>query len=159
MSDVPVSPSAGAAALTGRAPTVDWQGATWPASELTLRNAVKLSNAGLAGMLYTKTFTVVELSKSTKAGIGYLPAGVTCVGFVVMSDDLDTGTAALVQSIFIGDTEVATGLTTGQAGTGGIFPCLPTRVDVATPIYFKTTTAAATRAAGSVSVTALYYSS
>jgi len=160
MSDFPFTPSAGAAALTGKAPTVYAGGVTvLEAAASAYRLAHKLSNVGLASHTMTRAFSAYEIAYNIKVAVGVVPDHVTVIGFLVKSTDMDTGTPALVQSIYLGDTEVITGVTTGQGGTSAFYACTPTALTAETQCSLKTTTAAATAVAGTVYVTAIYYSS
>ena len=160
MSDVPRAPTVGALAITTVAPTV-WAGGITvveaPASAYHLGH--KLSNRGLASHTMYTALTVQNIILNIKTAVGVVPGNVTVIGFLVKSSDMDTGSPALVQSIYLGDTAVATGVTTGQGGTSAFVPCTPTALTAETTCYLKTTTAAATPAAGTVYVTAVYYSS
>lgn len=160
MTDIPRAPTAGAVAITGYAPGV-WAGGVTSveATSSMYRKQNKLSNTGLASHTMYKSLSVQELIYNIKVAVGVVPSNVTVVGFLVKSSDMDTGSAALVQSLYLGSTEVATGITTGQGGTSAFVPCTPTEVEAETTVYIKTTTSAATPAAGTVYVTAVYYSS
>lgn len=155
----------GAATLAGKVASVRATGITLPVPSATQNSGFKVANKSLTAYNYSKTYAAdggggyPPFALNVKEGIGYIPGGVTVVAFSVRSDDLDSGTPALVQSIYIGDTELVTGITTGQAGTNGFFPCVPTNVTAPTAVYLKTTTVPATAAAGTVNVTAYYYSS
>ncbi len=123
-----------------------------------MRNsAYKLPNKGVVAYPLTHTFTVPEMQKNVLVAFGYAPAEVTVFGFQVASADLDSGGTALVQAIYLGDTALVTGITTGTAGTSAFFPCVPTAITVPTVVYMKTTTAATTAAAGAVTIHAFYY--
>jgi len=160
MSDVPRAPSAGALALTTYAPTVYAGGVTvFEATSSMYHLGHKLSNRGLASHTMYQSLTAYQLIRNIKCAVGVIPGHVTVVGFAIKSSDMDTGTPALVQSIYIGATEVATGITTGQGGTTAFVPCTPTATTAETTVYINTTTAAATPAAGTIYVTAIYYSS
>ena len=159
MADYPRAPSAGALSLTGYAPTVYAGGVTvYEASTSMYHLGRKLSNVGLTSHTMYQSLSAYQIGYNIKVAVGVVPGNVTVVGFLVKSSDMDTGTPALVQSLYLGDTEVATGLTTGQGGTSGFIPCTPTALTAETTCYIKTTTAAATPAAGTVYVTAVYYS-
>jgi len=180
MSDTPLAPGLGAATLTGLAPTVarDYtitgvvgtlsasgllarlypEGQTTAASETTRRCAPRAPMAGaMTALPLTVTLSLYDLVGNSQAGLGFVPGGVTLVGFLVESADLDDGGTAVVQSILLDTTTLVSGLTTGRAGTTGIYPCVPTAVTTPTALYLKTTTAPTTAAIGAVTVTALYY--
>jgi hypothetical protein len=103
---------------------------------------------------WTVAYATGELEANDVKNVGYLPPNVTCVGFFWKSDDLDTNASpALAQKITIGSTDVATGLTYGQAGTGGVVVIEPVTVTSETLVKVTNTTAAATAAAGDVFIT------
>jgi hypothetical protein len=159
MADVPISPPAGALTLAGTVTVPLAQGVTFPPATSSINSGFKVPNKGLTTHTMTHTYTVPQLQKNVLTALGYIPAGVTVVGFSIRSDDLDSGGSALVQSLVLGSDTVASGITVGSDGTNGFFPCLPTSVSVPTVLYQKVTTAATTAAAGAVNVTAYYYSS
>jgi len=160
MTDVPRAPTVGAAAITGYAPGVYAGGVTvFEATASMYHQGHKLGNVGLASHTMYQSITALQLILNIKTAVGVVPGNVTVVGFAIKSSDMDTGSAALVQSLYIGDTEVATGITTGQGGTSAFVPCTPTATVAETTVYINTTTAAATPAAGTVYITAIYYSS
>ena len=160
MTDIPRAPTVGAVAITGYAPGVYAGGVTvFEADSTMYHKQNKLSNTGLASHTMYKAITALQLIYNIKVAVGVVPSGVTVVGFLVKSSDMDTGSAALVQSLYLGSTEVSTGITTGQGGTSAFVPCTPTACTAETTVYIKTTTSAATPAAGTVYVTAIYHSS
>jgi len=160
MANFPYAPTVGAAAITGYAPGVYAGGVTvFEAASSMYHQQHKLSNRGLASHTMYQSITALQLNLNIRVAVGVVPANVTVVGFAIKSSDMDTGTPALVQSIYIGSTVVATGITTGQGGTSAFVPCTPTATTAETTVYINTTTAAATPAAGTVYVTAFYYSS
>lgn len=159
MSDVPRPMLAGSLALTGKVPVVLAQGVTFPLAAGTINAGFKLSNKGMAAYPLSHTFTVPELQLNVITAFGYLPYGVRVVGFSVTSADLDSGGSALVQSIYVGDTQVATGVVTGAAGTSAFYACAPPQdLSAPTTLYMKVTTAATTVAAGAVTIYSYYYS-
>ena len=180
MTDTALAPALGTASLTGLAPSVarDYtiegvvgtltaagfvprlypEGQTTAAAETTRRCAPRVPLSGAMNALpLTVTLSLYDLVKDCQAGLGFIPGGVTLVGFMVESADLDDGGTAIVQSIVLDATTLVTGITTGRAGTKGIYPCVPTAVTTPTVLYLKTTTAPTTAAVGAVTVTALYY--
>jgi len=157
MADFPEAMLAGSLSLAGKVPTILAQGVTFPLASTVANNAFRVPMRALTAFPMSHTFTVEELQKNVKTAFGWIPAGVTVIGFSVNSADLDSGGTALVQSIYIGTTELVTSVTTGVAGTTGVFACIPTEVDDPTICYMKTTTAATTAAAGAVTITPLYY--
>ena len=67
----------------------------------------------LNGAVWTTELATTQLELNDVIQMGYLPAGVTLIGFVAFTDDLDSGTA-LVWKITVGVTDVKTGVTIGQ---------------------------------------------
>ena len=114
MANFPYYPEAGALGIDGKVPTVLAGGHTVFAPENnTWGRAFQISNVGLVGYTFARTLTVNNLILNIRTALGYLPPDVTVVGFMVVSADLDSGTPALVQSLYVGSTVVATGITTG----------------------------------------------
>jgi len=150
----------GSVALSGKVPTILAQGVTFPISNLVSPNqGNKTADKALNVGYVSHDFTVEELQLNVTTALGYVPAGVTVIAFVVRSADLDSGTPAIIQSLILGSTTMVTGIDTGKAGTVKLYVCTPTALTEATLIHLKVTTAAATAVAGTVSVSALYYSS
>ncbi len=88
--------------------------------------------------------------------MGYLPANALVHGIALFTDDLDSGSEALVWSVLLGTTAYFAGVTvaTSKAGTFQVGePILTTAV---TAVNLKATTAAATGAAGTVSISVFY---
>jgi hypothetical protein len=159
MADFPRAPTKGSAAIAGQIPAVYAGGHTVNApTDSMWRAGIKLPTTGTVGFTMSRALSVTDIIKNIRTAVGVVPANVTVIGFIVKSADLDGGTPALVQSIYLGESVAVTGVTVGQGATAGIFPCVPTRVTADTPIYLNTTTAAATPQAGTVYVTALYHS-
>jgi hypothetical protein len=64
---------------------------------------------------WTHELATTSIDENNDAvNMGYLPAGVTLIGFSYYCDDVDSGTA-LVAKITVGSTDVKTGITIGQA--------------------------------------------
>lgn len=143
--------------LTGRKPTV------FPAG------------AEVVAVRYPIALVAADLDENDIGAVGILPAGCVPVGVLVDSDDLDTNAApaiALSVGVLNGDgddlsTAAAdggaawgTGLTVAQAGgqvqvlSKALARVAATGVD--RTVALKVTTAAATKAAGTVGVTLLY---
>lgn len=100
-------------------------------------------------------FTTAYLSTNNELNdvmqIGYLPANVTVYGFVYLPTDMDTNVSpAVVHKITLGSTDLVSGLTGAQTGTGSYQPCVPTTITADTLLKVTTTTAAATGAAGTL---------
>lgn len=87
--------------------------------------------------------------------VGYVPAGATFVGAIVKTDDLDSGSEALVWDIVVGTT-VFDSFTTAVALAGLFATGDFITVTAETPIYLKASTAAATGAAGTINFMPVY---
>lgn len=160
MADFPEPMLAGSIAVAGNAPLLLTQGATYPIDGSVSANlGNKTSDKAMCCHTITKALSVVELQKNVTTALGYVPGGVTVIGFKVDSDDLDTGTPAIIQSLILGSTTLVTGIDTGKAGTIKFYACIPTETTEPTLVHMKVTTVAATIAAGDVRITVLYYSS
>jgi hypothetical protein len=115
------------------------------------------TTAPVIGQTWSLAYAAAELELNDVKQFGYVPAGMTVVGFIYAPTDLDTnGSPAVVQKITIGSTDVATGLTGGQTGTASFVAIRPVSVTADTLVTVTTTTAAATAAAGTVNLTVLY---
>lgn len=118
-----------------------------------------------AGQLVAQTFTVAvrttDLETNDITGVGKVPNGATVLGFYFFTDDLDSGSEALVWSVLIGTTVVQAGITNAVAKAGTHFACStgPLAVTADTVINIKSTTAAATGVAGNVKITPIYITS
>jgi hypothetical protein len=126
----------------------------------TRRFGRKASHVGLCGNPFTASVATTSIDEQDDIiELGYVPAGVTVVGFIVKATDLDTGgSPALVQKLTLGSTDLVTGITVGQSGISGFYGCVPTATTAATKLQIHTTTAAATPASGTVYVTPIYFS-
>jgi hypothetical protein len=126
----------------------------------TKRKARKVSGAGALGtMTYNLTIADTDLEQDDILEAGYVPGGVTVLGFVVTVTDMDTGVSpAMIFEVQLGTTALVAGLTTAQGGGSDLYPCVPTETTVPTVVRFKTTTAPATAAAGTATITAVYCS-
>lgn len=159
MADVPFSPSVGSLTATGLAPLNLAQGITFNPDTSVINSGFKIANRALTAYQLSHTFTVPELQLNCLTPIGYVPGNVTVVAFAVRSADLDSGGSALRQSIYLGASELVTGVLAGAGGTATFHVCTPTATTAPTLVYLKTTTAATTTAAGATNVTPYYYSS
>jgi len=110
---------------------------------------------GGIGETMTKAYLTTELETNDVMEFGYIPAGVTLLGFIFKPSDLDTGTQ-LAQKITVGSTDVAASLTGGQTGAGSFVAITPMAVTAPTKVTMTCTTAAQTPAAGSISLTPVY---
>lgn len=115
----------------------------------------------LNGAVWTTELATTQLELADVIQMGYLPAGVTCIGFVAFADDLDSATA-LVWKITVGATDVKTGVTIGQApaaSTHSLTQFLaidPVTTTAATLVSVTFTTAAGTPVAGTFCLTPIY---
>jgi hypothetical protein len=109
------------------------------------------------GAPWVASIGATQLQLNDVLEMGYLPANSTLIGFFVYATDMDTnGAPALVSKITVGSTDVPTGLTTGQAAGGAFVPISPITLTAKTLVKLTFTTAAATAAAGTYSMTPLY---
>lgn len=160
MATTTISPPVGRlyVATSNRSPLVAIPSVTYAPAASTERLGFKLSNAGLTGYTLSKVLDVRHLALNVKTGLGYLPPGITVIGFAVKATDMDTGTPAIAQSLFLNTTEVVTSITVAQGGTSSFYVIAPTAITSMTPVYVKTTTVPATAASGTIYVTPFYYS-
>jgi hypothetical protein len=138
------------------------------AGETTSRSGIDIDVLPLAqgpvlnGAVWTTEVVAGQLEINDVLNMGYLPTGVTLIGFVAYCDDLDTGAAALVWKITVGSTDVKTGITIGQADakiTHSLTQFLsvdPITTTDRTLVKVTFTTAAATGAAGTFCLTPIY---
>jgi Cdc6-like AAA superfamily ATPase len=130
-----------------------------PATDRTYKQARKLSNAGLCCQTFTQAIATTSIDEQDDTvELGYVPEGVTVVGFFVKATDMDTGTAALVFKLTLGSTDLATLIDDGKTGTGKFYACTPTTTTARTLLKMIVTTAANVAAAGTLYVTPVYYS-
>lgn len=120
----------------------------------------KVSHTGLVAFTLSHTYATTELDENDDAvEFGYLPGGVTVVGVIIKSADLDShGTPTLAQSVTIGATAVVTGDVTGKTGVGTAHWITPYSTTAPTLVKVTSTTKAATAAAGIQYLTFLYHS-
>lgn len=138
------------------------------AGETTARSGINSRVVPLAsgpilnGAVWTTELATSQLELNDVIQMGYVPAGVTLIGFVAFADDLDSGAAALAWKITVGSTDVKTGITIGQADakvTHSLTQFLaidPITTTAATLVSVTFTTAAATAAAGTFVLTPIY---
>lgn len=117
----------------------------------------KDTGCALVGHPLTAAYATTQLEANDVMEMGYLPEGVTLVGFIYAPTDLDDGTQ-LVQKITVGSTDVVTGLTGGQTGAKTFVGVTPLAITAPTLVKVTTTTAAQTPAAGSLYLTPVYFS-
>ncbi len=100
---------------------------------------------------FTTAFSSTENETADVKNVGYLPKGVKVYGVHYRPTDMDTNVSpALVHKVSVGSTDIVTGLTGGQTGTGQTVPCIPLELTADTLVTITSTTAAATGAAGTV---------
>lgn len=117
----------------------------------------KLPFAAMTANPWTIAYATGQLETNDVQEAGYLPAGVTLVGFIYAPTDMDSGTA-LVQKLTVGSTDVATGLTGGQTGAKTFVGVTPLEITEPTKVTVTTTTAAGTAVAGTLYLTPVYFS-
>lgn len=137
------------------------------AGETTSRSGIDidvLPRAGgpvLNGAVWTTELATSQLELADVVNMGYLPTGVTLVGFIAFADDLDSATA-LVWKITVGSTDVKTGITIGQASAVSthtltqflaVDPYTTTDREL---VKVTITTAAGTAVAGTLSLVPVY---
>lgn len=86
----------------------------------------------------------------------YIPANSLVHGVALFTDDLDSGSEALVWSVLLGTTAYFTGVTLATSKVGTFQVGEPILTTAQTAVNLKATTAAATGAAGTVSISVFY---
>lgn len=110
----------------------------------------------LAGKPISFEVTTAQTELDDVHLVGYLPAGVTFVGAILKTDDLDANAGeALVWTLLVGSTAFDTA-TNAAALAGLVMTGDFITTTAETAIYLKATTAAATAAAGTVNFLPLY---
>ncbi len=100
---------------------------------------------------FTASFGSAENETNDVKQIGYLPPDVTVYGVHYRPTDMDTNVSpAVVHKVTVGTTDIVTGLTGAQTGTGQTVPCIPLRITAKTLVTVTSTTAAATGASGTL---------
>lgn len=118
----------------------------------------KLAGPGLTTYTWALAYATGQLEANDVMEAGYLPEGVTVVGFIVKSTDMDThATPTLVQKITLGSTDLVTGIADGKTGAGAFYACVPTAITTKTLVKVTNTAAAATAAAGTLYLTPVFY--
>jgi hypothetical protein len=137
--------------------------ATTSRSGINRRIAPKAGGPILNGVVWEHAVTTAELEANDVIQMGYLPAGVTLVGFIAHATDMDTnGTPTLAWKITVGASDLKTGITIGQATAVSthtltqFLAVAPTAVTSATLVSVTFTAAAATAAAGTLSLVPVY---
>lgn len=110
----------------------------------------------LAGKPLKFEVTTAQIETADLHLVGYVPAGVTFVGYLLKTDDLDTGSEEMIFDVLVGATTFDSGVTIAQATAGiiGTGDFITTTAETA--IYLKIATDAATAAAGTVNFLPLY---
>ena len=134
------------------------------AGETTATTAIDAPYAGAEGTFlvpFTTSYSTSQNELNDVMEIGYLPANVTVYGFIYAPTDMDTNVSpALVHKVTVNGVDVVTSLTGGQTGTASWNVVTPTAVGT-TPgtspqlVTITSTTAAATAAAGTVTLALL----
>lgn len=113
---------------------------------------------GLIAYYKTAEIATTQLETNDLTQISRLPPGAVLVGAILKTDDLDSnGSEALVWTLQVGDTAYKAGITNATAFAGTFIAGAPITTTTETAVYLKSTTAAATGAAGTVDLTLLYY--
>lgn len=132
-------------------------GETVSASATARVTGKKMPGSGLVANPWTLAYSTTNNETNDVMEAGYLPEGVTCIGFLYAPDDMDSSTG-LVQKITVGSTDVATGLSGGQTGAKTFVPIVPYVTTAPTLVKVTTTTAATTAVAGNLYLTPVYFS-
>jgi hypothetical protein len=119
------------------------------------------SCGALIAQPHTVALRTTDLATNDITGVAKVPANSTTFGFFFFTDDLDSGSEALVWSVLIGTTVVQAGITNATAKAGTFFACTggPITVTADTIVSLKATTAAATAVAGNCILTPVYTTS
>lgn len=105
----------------------------------------------------TASFGTTDNQTNDVMEVCYLPAGIKVYGLIVSATDMDTDASpAVVHKVTVGSTDVVTGLTNGQAGTTTVHGIAPYTTTGYTLVKVTSTTAAATAAAGTMTIRFLY---
>jgi hypothetical protein len=138
-------------------------GETTSRSGINRRHTPLVGGPVLNGAVWSTSVTTGQLELADVLNMGYLPKGVTLVGFIAYATDMDTnGAPALVWKITVGSTDVKTGITIGQAtalSTHSLTQFLgvePVTTTEPTLVKVTITTAAATAAAGTLILVPVY---
>ena len=121
----------------------------------------KLSNVGLTAQTLSHAWLTAETDEADDTvEFGYLPGGVTVVGFMNYTAEIDSNVSAtLTQTIKIGTTSVLTEDDLVQSGGGEFHVITPQVLTAPTKVSVVTVGTAATHANGTQYLTFLYYSS
>lgn len=110
----------------------------------------------VAGKAVSFEVTETQTEADDVHTIGYLPSGVTFVGAILKTDDLDSdGSEALEWTLLVGSTAFDTA-TNAAALAGLVMTGDFITTTAETVVYLKSTTAATAGAAGTVNIIPLY---
>ena len=122
----------------------------------------KVGGGVLNAVAWTHTVATTSSDENDDAvAMGYLPAGVTLIGFSYYSADLDSATG-LVAKVTVGSTDVKTGITIGQAtalsthSLTQFMSIVPYTTTAETLVTVTFTTAATTPVAGNITLVPFY---
>lgn len=124
-----------------------------------------LVTAKAVGALVAQPYTVAlrtsDLALNDITGVCRIPKGATLMMVGLQSADLDSGSEALVFSVYVGAVLFKSGITLAVAKAGEILfgEAGPLTVTADTIIYLKATTAAATAVAGNIIIVPMYTTS
>jgi len=121
----------------------------------------KLPNTGLTCQTLSHTWLTAETDEADDTvEFGYIPGGVTVVGFINKCADLDANVSpTLTHTIKLGTTALVTEDDLCQTGGGEFHAITPQVLTVPTLVSVVTVGTAATHANGTQYLTFLYYSS
>lgn len=128
-----------------------------------IKPKVQLSNAALTGTVFSNLVATTEAELADVVQLGYIPAGVTVLGFFIATPDMDDSTG-IVFKITVGSTDVLTGITTAVLGSvatqvPSVRAIIPYTTTAKTLVSVTFTTAASgTAAAGTIYITPIYFS-
>lgn len=135
-------------------------------TDLTLLVNKPLITSRTVGEVVAQTWSIevptADMATNDVTAIARLPKGAVLHYAIVKTDDLDTdASVALVWSILIGSTAWKAGLAndTLKAGTMVVPDADQSAITADTIVYIKSTTAAATAAAGTFTITFFYTTS
>lgn len=130
------------------------------AGETTTRFSGAVSTSKSAGQpvfqfnQYEVLTSELELNDIMK--VGEIPANALVHQIILKTDDLDSGSEALVWELLIGTTSYKAGITNAVAFAGTVAVGEPIITTAAANVNLKAATAATTGAAGTISVTICY---
>jgi hypothetical protein len=121
----------------------------------------KISNVGLTCQTLEHAWLTAETDEEDDAvQFGYLPGGVTVVGFLNYCAELDSdGTPTITHTITLGSTDLVVEDDLPQTGGGEFHAIVPQVLTAPTLVTVTTVAPATTHANGTQYLTFLYYSS